>query len=203
MSREQYKYPESYEGLTKEQAEAFDAENREIHKRNSEELKRLVDQLCTFLEDRYQFTNERKYLRKLRLPWPGVSVVSRLSDMERSKQKEAETKRKEQEAKEREQAERALIVDAVNWLREKGKEAGRDYDPANAVASANELSYELEIKARTEAGGFIDFEGQNCDGPCEGWDMESRRCDCGNRRVSWASGYGHSFKHPCVYAEAY
>ena len=40
--------------------------------------------------------------------------------------------------------------------------------------------------------GFTEFEGQNCndwlddDEPeCEGWDGTSRRCDCGNRRVSW------------------
>ena len=33
---------------------------------------------------------------------------------------------------------------------------------------------------------LIDFSGQNCD-DCGGWDGESRRCDCGNRRVYWAT----------------
>jgi|14BtaG_2_1085337.scaffolds.fasta_scaffold03149_10 hypothetical protein len=37
---------------------------------------------------------------------------------------------------------------------------------------------------------FISFSGQNCeytdDGEfCSGWDGESRRCSCGNRRVAW------------------
>lgn len=34
-------------------------------------------------------------------------------------------------------------------------------------------------------GGFIDFYGKNCEDPCQGWDGMSRRCECGNRRVSW------------------
>lgn len=40
--------------------------------------------------------------------------------------------------------------------------------------------------------GSIEFDGMNCndykdeeDGECYGWDGESRRCSCGNRRVSW------------------
>jgi hypothetical protein len=37
------------------------------------------------------------------------------------------------------------------------------------------------------AWGYIDFDGMNCDeeNNCNGWDGESRRCDCGNRRVYW------------------
>lgn len=40
--------------------------------------------------------------------------------------------------------------------------------------------------------GPIEFDGMNCndyleDGQaeCDGWDGEDRRCNCGNRRVSW------------------
>jgi len=32
---------------------------------------------------------------------------------------------------------------------------------------------------------WIDFDGKDCTRPCRGWDGESRRCDCGNRRVYW------------------
>lgn len=39
--------------------------------------------------------------------------------------------------------------------------------------------------------GYIDFDGNNCqelhDNDCAGWDMESRRCHCGNRRVYWST----------------
>lgn len=40
--------------------------------------------------------------------------------------------------------------------------------------------------------GLIEFEGMNCNDyldsdavECDGWDGVDRRCDCGNRRVSW------------------
>ena len=48
-----------------------------------------------------------------------------------------------------------------------------------AIAQALEMS-----------GGLVSFEGQNCNDwlegeSCGGWDGVSRRCECGNRRVSW------------------
>jgi hypothetical protein len=40
--------------------------------------------------------------------------------------------------------------------------------------------------------GFVEFNGWNCHDvgvehcdACRGWDGESHRCDCGNRRVCW------------------
>lgn len=44
----------------------------------------------------------------------------------------------------------------------------------------------------TKAGDdFIEFDGMNCNDyladdsdECEGWQVESHRCDCGNRRVT-------------------
>jgi len=39
-------------------------------------------------------------------------------------------------------------------------------------------------KATENAGWQDEFDGMNCDS-CSGWDGHSRRCDCGNRRVSW------------------
>lgn len=47
------------------------------------------------------------------------------------------------------------------------------------------------LKARKErnSAGLYDFDGWNCDdledNTCGGWDGESRRCECGNRRVYW------------------
>lgn len=43
---------------------------------------------------------------------------------------------------------------------------------------------------------YLGFSGQNCD-DCEGASGFDRRCQCGNRRVSWASDHGH------YYMEAY
>ena len=46
--------------------------------------------------------------------------------------------------------------------------------------------------AYVNENGPIDFDGMNCNEyldddqiECGGWDGESRRCDCGNRRVYW------------------
>jgi len=52
---------------------------------------------------------------------------------------------------------------------------------------------EEAIQAGIDAGGVDEFEGQNCmdydeDVVCDGWDGVDRRCDCGNRRVSWETG---------------
>jgi hypothetical protein len=45
---------------------------------------------------------------------------------------------------------------------------------------------------------YIEFDGMNCndylddgDEECGGWDGESRRCDCGNRRVYWETQQQH------------
>jgi hypothetical protein len=48
-------------------------------------------------------------------------------------------------------------------------------------------------------GGFTDFSGQNCEQPCLGWDGKSRRCDCGNRRVTWTCNVWSD----SIYAEAW
>lgn len=96
-----------------------------------------------------------------------------------------------------------LLTEAVAYLSARGKVAGTDYALESAVTEANDLAYTEEIARKKASGGPFEFSGQNCDGPCEGWDGEERRCQCGNRRVSWTTGYGHSFKTPSVEAEAY
>ena len=66
---------------------------------------------------------------------------------------------------------------------------------------------EEAIKAGIEEGGVDEFDGMNCmdadDGTyCSGWDGVSRRCDCGNRRVSWETGQFDNGKF-YAYAVAY
>jgi len=70
-------------------------------------------------------------------------------------------------------------------------------------------SYEELVKdAISEIDGFIDFNGNNCSDfsgwnlkalECEGWNGVDRRCQCGNRRVSWVLSDCETY----VYAEAY
>ena len=58
------------------------------------------------------------------------------------------------------------------------------------------LTAEAAIAAAEAQGPVDEFEGMNCNDyldddaeECTGWDGKDRRCDCGNRRVYWAT-YG-------------
>ena len=76
------------------------------------------------------------------------------------------------------------------------------------------VHYETEAAAieafivNARSAGFVEFDGHNCadvwdDGMnCEGWDGESRRCDCGNRRVCLLTSQ-NSDGTWTAYAEAY
>ena len=71
-----------------------------------------------------------------------------------------------------------------------------------------EAQAELLLKHYVESEGYFDFDGNNCadawdEGEdCLGWDGESRRCFCGNRRVSWIMSKPSEGKWR-YYAEAY
>ena len=44
--------------------------------------------------------------------------------------------------------------------------------------------------AKPAVGEFVGFDGSDSCEDCRGWDGESRRCDCGNRRVYWTEDDG-------------
>lgn len=52
-------------------------------------------------------------------------------------------------------------------------------------------------KLTAKHGALYDFDGKNCE-DCPGWDGKSKRCECGNRRVSWVLG----FDGKSIYGEA-
>ena len=77
-----------------------------------------------------------------------------------------------------------------------------------------ELEDKLIAEKRLECSEdyYINFYGKNCepeDGEeeCQGWDMESNRCECGNRRVHWVINdfdkKDEELTVDDVYAEAY
>lgn len=98
-----------------------------------------------------------------------------------------------------------IVNEAMKYLLDNNKVFMKDFDISNAYKKANELAFEIaknnEIKRIRETGDYISFNYQNCD-DCSGWDGESNRCSCGNRKVYWTEGYGHSFKNPYIYATA-
>jgi len=49
---------------------------------------------------------------------------------------------------------------------------------------------------------YFDNGTDSCCDDCGGWDGESRRCDCGNRRVYWATTKLHNGTF-AAHAEAY
>ncbi len=59
--------------------------------------------------------------------------------------------------------------------------------------------YNKLVAEKLASGFYFDFDGQNCDGPCVGWDGQDRRCECGNRRVSWTLSDCKTY----IYAEAW
>ena len=68
--------------------------------------------------------------------------------------------------------------------------------------SGHKTEEEAIAAAKAAVYGFTDFNGQNCENPCAGWDGDSPRCECGNRRVDWATGRNDDGTF-YAYAEAY
>ena len=120
-------------------------------------------------------------------------------------QREAAAKAKEVQRKEAEAANDALTSRAVAYLIDRGQVLGQDFTIAGALAAALETAGNECIKELVAKGGLVPFVGHNCDEiddrECRGWDMKSRRCECGNRRVDWI--VEGTFESPYVYAEAY
>lgn len=95
-----------------------------------------------------------------------------------------------------------LLERAVAWLHTKGLVLGKDFTLTNAVQVANDIRFnELVAERKANMRGSIEFNGQNCEDHCLGWDGDSRRCDCGNRRVCWE--YNGDFDDMYVYGDAY
>jgi len=115
-------------------------------------------------------------------------------------QEELDRKRKIEEEKS------SLVNDAISYCLENGRIFNQDgLNVDSSISIANEIAYRKEIEKReSEIGeGYISFDGQNCEDECAGWNPKDRRCECGNRRVSWTDGYYFDFRSPLIHAEAY
>ena len=68
----------------------------------------------------------------------------------------------------------------------------------NSTDDISQERFEELVAARLKENIWFDFYGNEGCGDCAGWDGESRRCQCGNRRVYWVyDGFGQ------VYPEVY
>ena len=121
-------------------------------------------------------------------------------EKEKAEKEAIETRKREIEAK---QSER--LNKAIQYCLENGRTFGDGLTVENAISTANDIAFNKEVERREAEIGdeYIGFSGQNCDDPCEGWNPNEHRCQCGNRRVSWTDGYSSDFTDMSIYAEAY
>ncbi len=97
------------------------------------------------------------------------------------------------------EASKELRDRAVMWLLAHGRIYGVDFTADTASEVALKIAAQAVITRQT--GCWNNFSGQTCEEPCRGWDGESSRCDCGNRRVSWM--IDGTFEEPHVWGEAW
>jgi hypothetical protein len=202
------------ETLTKE-------ENLELAKAYEDKAKEYLNQFNELLKNANKefpgrtFGLSKAKLEKLKTP---NEVYDRLLSASRSYYntkstyehrermvKEKEEKEKQAELlKQREAEKSALVNEAIAFCLNNGRRFGDGLSVETAISIANDIAFQKEVKEREyEIGdGYIGFSGQNCEDECEGWNPQTRRCQCGNRRVSWTDGYS-DFRNMEIYAEAY
>jgi hypothetical protein len=96
-----------------------------------------------------------------------------------------------------------LTQDAIIWLTKRGLELGKDFTLDEAIEYANSIAFDEAVAELRKSTDWIKFDGDdNCAETCRGWDGVSKRCECGNRRVSFDECYS-TFKDPFVRACAY
>jgi hypothetical protein len=108
-------------------------------------------------------------------------------------------------SKKREVEKSNLVNEAIAYCIANGRIFGQDgFNIDTAVSIADDIAFNIAVKKREiQIGeGYIGFSGQNCEDECSGWNPKDRRCECGNRRVSWTNDYS-DFRNMEIYAEAY
>ena len=206
-----YKYPSWYNfshqqktDLTDVQLEQIKTETEEIAKENKEIRKEAVLQLQSAksnIENIFgKYSKEAKYITKLIVPSePNMDFKRYVLDV---REEVVKKKKAEEDKINQEKARSEFIERAILFLQKRNLKLGTDFKLEEAIYRANDIAYDEAITKAKEGGQLISFSGDdNCEN-CNGWDGESRRCSCGNRRVSWTQGWGFSFENPCIYAEA-
>jgi len=94
-----------------------------------------------------------------------------------------------------------LLERAIVWLHSRGFIIGSDFRLETAIKTANDIRFEELKEEKLSSPNLYDFNGGAYCEDCAGWDGESRRCECGNRRVSWESE--GNFEDMYLYGEAY
>ena len=134
------------------------------------------------------------------------STKSTFETRERMAKEKAEKEAQMELAKKREEDKTNLINEAIAYCIANGRVFNQDgLNIDTAIAIANNIAFDKAVTTKENEieDNFIDFSGQNCEDECAGWNPKQRRCECGNRRVSWSEGYNSDFRDMEIYAEAY
>lgn len=133
-----------------------------------------------------------KYVSHINTPFTpllGSTLSDRIRHIKEKQEKESKLKKVEEDKNNQ----KVLLDKAIKWLQVRGKVYGMDFTVDDAIDYANEICFEEKIKEMNSGGHYHEFGGDdNCEN-CKGWDGESHRCDCGNRRLYWAKDYSFSF----------
>lgn len=194
--------------LSDKEVEDLKLKQNEIDEKNKEIQKKVNEDIATIksLTKKYfgEHSKEYKYVSKFSKHNSYYSNDFNRVIVERREnaKKELEKQNREKEAK---IAQDKYLTDAISYLISKGKKIGDDFTTENAVDVANEVAYEEEVEKNKElgrCGHLFEFSGSDYCENCGGWDGNSHRCECGNRRVCWTN-YDFDFRKPYIYAEAY
>jgi len=189
--------------LLKDQATLVVEENKAIYNKATSEWQHAIQTAINIFGEN---SNVVRYMKKNNIPHSRNEFYPR--DIDKAIE-DAQKKVQEQEREKirlgNEEALKQKQMRAVIWLQEKGLKLGQDFDLDNALFKANEMASDEEIERRKkelkESGAWLSFDGDDSCEDCEGWDGESNRCECGNRRVCWwADG---DFEKPYVYGYAH
>ena len=213
MNNSPYRYPTFYnhnysnEDLTLELLEKFKIEVEEYETKNEEEYKKIVSrfkEIKVFVEEIWGTkSKEYKYIVNMILPFkPNLrESFNHIKSRYEKKQKEEEEKKLLEKRKEEKEK---LLELAILFLQERSRVLGKDFSIGEAIETANEIAFYEECeKIIKDSNGWIKFAGNDYCENCRGWDGKDKRCDCGNRRVSWEEDSSSTFMDPIVWAVAY
>jgi hypothetical protein len=200
------------------EAEQVDAENAETHKTLIAAVEVVADAIRGGMPMScfgWQKSRNRKCKSAIAAMYDALpeyrTWTRSLDDSVRRVSEQAEKERKEREQKaadeKRKRDDDAKALRAVEFLASRGwvlsggvlKNGERTWD-GGALYLANETRKD-DLIAEKLKDAPIGFQGDdNCEN-CGGWDGESRRCECGNRRVGWS--WDGDFENMYVYGEAW
>lgn len=144
------------------------------------------------------------YLRTAWIEPSKWSQQSRFNDRIREMEREANDRKAKADRRQAALLKSGFLENAVAFLQEQGKIIGKDFTLENAYEEARILAREVAIKTELAVPRpvWFSFSGDdNCEN-CSGWDGESHRCECGNRRVEWVE-YSFDGRKMELSAEAY